>query len=53
MKINIGVQAISRFCLRKLRGCNVGVTNGRSVFNYAVKMSSGAMIYVPSFIKIG
>jgi hypothetical protein len=24
-----GIQAIRRFCLRNLRGCNVGITYGR------------------------
>jgi hypothetical protein len=28
MKTGTGVQAISRFCLRSLRGCNVGITDG-------------------------
>jgi hypothetical protein len=29
MKIGTGVQAILRFCLRNLRGCNVGITDGK------------------------
>jgi hypothetical protein len=28
MKIGMGVQAILRFCLSNLRGCNVGITDG-------------------------
>jgi hypothetical protein len=28
MTIATGVQAILRFCLRNLRGCNVGITDG-------------------------
>jgi hypothetical protein len=28
IKIGIGVQAILRFCLGNLRGCNVGITDG-------------------------
>jgi hypothetical protein len=28
MKIDTGVQAILRFCLRNVRGCNVGITDG-------------------------
>jgi hypothetical protein len=28
-------------------------TDGREFFNYAVEMGSGAVIYVPSFIKNG
>jgi hypothetical protein len=31
MKIGIGVQAILRFCLSKLNGCNVGITDGRDL----------------------
>jgi hypothetical protein len=31
MKIDAGVQAILRFCLRNLRGCNVGITDGRDL----------------------
>jgi hypothetical protein len=44
MKIDAGIQAISRFCLRNLRGCNVGFTCGK-IFNYSVEMGSGAMMY--------
>jgi hypothetical protein len=29
MEIDTSVQAILRFCLRNLRGCNVGITDGR------------------------
>jgi hypothetical protein len=36
-----------------LRCCNVGITDGKVFLNYAVKMGSGAMISVSSFIKIG
>jgi hypothetical protein len=28
MKIGTGVQAILMFCLRNLRGCNAGITDG-------------------------
>jgi uncharacterized protein YraI len=31
MKIVTGVQAILRFCLRNLRGCNVGFTDGKDL----------------------
>jgi uncharacterized protein YraI len=31
MKIGRGVQAILRFCLNNLRGCDVGVTDGRNL----------------------
>jgi uncharacterized protein YraI len=30
-KIATGVQAIIRFCLRNLRGCNVGITDRRDI----------------------
>jgi hypothetical protein len=30
-KIGTGVQAILKFCLRNLRGCNVGITEGRDL----------------------
>jgi uncharacterized protein YraI len=52
MKIRSGVQAIL-FCLRNLKGCNVGIAEGRDFSNYAVEVGSGAMIYVVSFMKIG
>jgi hypothetical protein len=38
MKIGISVRAVLRFCLRYLRGCNVGII---------------MMIHIPSFMKIG
>jgi hypothetical protein len=31
MKIAIGVQAILRFLLRNLKGCNVGTADGRDL----------------------
>jgi hypothetical protein len=31
MKIDAGVQAILRFSLRNLRGCNVGITDGKDL----------------------
>jgi hypothetical protein len=31
MKIGTGVQAVLRFCLRNLRGCNVGITDGKDL----------------------
>jgi hypothetical protein len=48
-----GIQAILRFCLRILRGCDVGITDGKWFFNYAVEVGSGEVIHLPSFIKIG
>jgi hypothetical protein len=35
-----------------LKDCKTDITNVRDFFNYAVEMDSGAMIYIPSFIKI-
>jgi hypothetical protein len=49
MKIGRGIQATYKFCLRNLRGCNVGITDGRDFFNYAFEMSSGAVIKAPCF----
>jgi hypothetical protein len=31
VKTGTGIQAILRFCLRNLRGCNVGITDGRNL----------------------
>jgi hypothetical protein len=31
MKIGVGIQAILGVCLRNLRGCNVGITDGRDL----------------------
>jgi hypothetical protein len=31
MKIDAGIQAILRFSFRNLRGCNVGITDGRDL----------------------
>jgi hypothetical protein len=53
MEIGTDVQAILTFCLRNLRGCNVGISDGRFFFNYTVEIGSGAVIYVSSLIKIG
>jgi hypothetical protein len=33
MKIGTGLQAILRFCLRNLRGSNVGITGGRDLWS--------------------
>jgi hypothetical protein len=53
MKIGTGVQAILKFCLRNLRGCNVCIPDRTNFFNYAFEISTDAMIYVSGFIKIG
>jgi hypothetical protein len=31
MKVDKGVEVILRFCLRNLRGCNAGITDGRNL----------------------
>jgi uncharacterized protein YraI len=31
MKIATGVQAVLRFCLRNVKGCNLGITVGRDL----------------------
>jgi hypothetical protein len=31
MMIGTGIQAILRFCLRNLKDCNVGITDGRDL----------------------
>jgi hypothetical protein len=31
MKVDIGVQAILKLCLRNLKGCNVGITDERAL----------------------
>jgi hypothetical protein len=31
MKIGTSIQATLRLCLRNLRGCNVGITDGRDL----------------------
>jgi hypothetical protein len=53
MKIHAGVQAILGFCLRNLRGCNVGINYGRDLRIKPLRWGSGTVIYLPSSIKIG
>jgi hypothetical protein len=48
MNIDIGVQAMLKFCLSNLNDRNVGIIDG-GFMNYAVWMDSDAMMYVPSF----
>jgi hypothetical protein len=31
VKIGAGIKAILRFCLRSLRGCDVGITDGKDL----------------------
>jgi hypothetical protein len=46
MKIGSGIQD-------NLRGCNVGITEGRGIAKYVVQMVPDGMIYIPNFMKIG
>jgi hypothetical protein len=32
MKIGTGVQAVLRFCLRNLKGCNVGISDVEEIY---------------------
>lgn len=41
MKIVIGIQALLRLCVSKVRGCNVGIDDGPV-----------CMTYIPRFMKI-
>jgi hypothetical protein len=54
MYIEIGIQIILRFCLRNLRGLNVGITDGRNLWCTPLRWPRVAWyIYIPSFMKIG
>jgi hypothetical protein len=37
----------------KLRGCSVGIADGKGFMKYTVEMDSGGKIYIPSFMTIG
>jgi hypothetical protein len=50
MKISTDFQALLRFCLRNLRDCNVGITNGECI-NYAFEIGSNIMILIGSGIE--
>jgi 20S proteasome alpha/beta subunit len=43
MMIGSGIQVVLRLLPNNLKGCNVGVTEGQEVMNYALKMASGGM----------
>jgi hypothetical protein len=49
MQIGIGVQALLRFCLSNLEGCNVGITGGRDLCSSPL---SGGMICIPSSVTV-
>jgi uncharacterized protein YraI len=42
MKINKGVQALFRFCLSNMNGCNVGSTNGKDLSNAPLRWAQVA-----------
>jgi hypothetical protein len=42
MKIYTGVQAILRFCLSHLRGCNVGIADGGDLLSSPLKWTEVA-----------
>jgi hypothetical protein len=48
MKIGTGVEGVIRFWLSNFKGCNV-----KRFMKYAIEMSSGDIIYAPSFMTIG
>jgi hypothetical protein len=52
VKIGASLRVILRLCLRNLRGCNVGITDG-GFLKYAILIGSGAMEPVSIFIKFG
>jgi hypothetical protein len=39
VKIVLGVQAILRFYLNKLRGCSVNITDGRDLWNTTLRVA--------------
>jgi hypothetical protein len=43
MMISSGIQVVLRLLSNNLKGCNVGITEGWEVINYALKMASGGM----------
>jgi hypothetical protein len=42
MQISTGVQAILKFCLSNLKGCNVGITDGRDLCRMVLKWAQMA-----------
>jgi hypothetical protein len=52
MKTGTGFQALSRVCPRNLRGCNVGITDGRDLCCTPLRWLHVAWC-IPSFMKIG
>jgi hypothetical protein len=50
MKIGTDFKALLIFCRRTLRDCNDGIKN--YIFNYTAEYDSGALIYIPDWLKI-
>lgn len=42
MKISIGIQAILRFCLSNLTGCNVSIIDGKELCNAPLRWTQVA-----------
>jgi hypothetical protein len=53
MKIGIGVQALLRFCLSSLRGCNVGITDARDLCSTSFRWTQVAWYNIPSLMTVG
>jgi hypothetical protein len=53
MEIATGIQAILRFCLSSLNGCDVGVADEGGFMMYAVEIGPGSMMYIPSSMTVG
>jgi hypothetical protein len=51
--VGSSVQAILRFCLNKLRGCSIGITDGKGFMKCSIKMASGVMVNIQSVMSIG
>jgi hypothetical protein len=39
--------------MKSTRGCSVGITDNEGFMTYAIKVASGAMIYISDFMTIG
>jgi hypothetical protein len=52
MKIGTFAQAMLRFCHRNLKGCNVGITDGKGFIKYAVEIAACGVICIITFKNI-
>jgi hypothetical protein len=50
-KIGTGFQAILRLCLRSVRNCNIGITDGRGLWITNLRLAR-CYVYIKSFINI-